>query len=102
MFDTKTLTKLKSIDVGDARPDGILFDAFNQRVYVMSHPTKNATVIDTPPANTSSDASRICSVVTYCLLVARRNRSFVSDVRQLAEQLKADRAQVVGTVLCQD
>ena len=47
MFDTKTLTKLKSIDVGDARPDGILFDAFNQRVYVMSHPTKNATVIDT-------------------------------------------------------
>lgn len=46
MFDTKTLTKLKSIDVGEARPDGILFDAFNQRVYVFSHPTKNATVID--------------------------------------------------------
>jgi DNA-binding beta-propeller fold protein YncE len=47
MFDTKTLTKLKSIDVGQARPDGILFDAFNQRVYIFSHPTKNATVIDT-------------------------------------------------------
>jgi DNA-binding beta-propeller fold protein YncE len=46
MFDTKTLTKLKSIDVGEARPDGILFDAFNERVYVFSHPTKNATVID--------------------------------------------------------
>ena len=47
MFDTKTLTKLKSIDVGEARPDGILFDAFSGRVYVFSHPTKNATVIDT-------------------------------------------------------
>ncbi len=46
MFDTKTLTKLKSIDVGEARPDGILFDAFTERVYVFSHPTKNATVID--------------------------------------------------------
>ncbi len=46
MFDTKTLTKLKSIDVGEARPDGILFDAFSERVYVFSHPTKNATVID--------------------------------------------------------
>ncbi|HEY4009699.1 MAG TPA: hypothetical protein VGM11_06075 [Acidobacteriaceae bacterium] len=46
MFDTKTLMKLKSIDVGDARPDGILFDAFSERVYVLSHPTKNATVID--------------------------------------------------------
>jgi DNA-binding beta-propeller fold protein YncE len=47
MFDTRTLTKLKSIDVGDARPDGILFDAFTERVFVFSHPTKNATVIDT-------------------------------------------------------
>jgi hypothetical protein len=47
MFDTKTLTKLKSIDVGDARPDGILFDAFSERVFVLSHPTRNATVIDT-------------------------------------------------------
>lgn len=46
MFDTKTLTLIQSIDVGEARPDGILFDAFNQRVYVFSHPTKNATVID--------------------------------------------------------
>jgi DNA-binding beta-propeller fold protein YncE len=47
MFDTKTLTLIKKIDVGAARPDGILFDSFNQRVYVFSHPTKDATVIDT-------------------------------------------------------
>ena len=46
MFDTRTLTLIKSIDVGAARPDGILFDDFNQRVYVFSHPTKDATVID--------------------------------------------------------
>src|SRR5580698_2492021 len=47
MFDTKTLALIKSIDVGAARPDGIYFDDFNQRVYVFSHPTKDATVIDT-------------------------------------------------------
>ena len=47
MFDTKTMTLIKSIDVGAARPDGIYFDAFNERVYVFSHPTKDATVIDT-------------------------------------------------------
>jgi hypothetical protein len=46
MFDTKTLKVMKKIDVGAARPDGILFDAFNDRVYVFSHPTKDATVID--------------------------------------------------------
>jgi DNA-binding beta-propeller fold protein YncE len=47
MFDTKTMKLIKTIDVGDAQPDGILFDAFNQRVYIFSHPTKDATVIDT-------------------------------------------------------
>src|ERR1700675_1659105 len=46
MFDTKTMALIKSIDVGAARPDGIHFDAFNDRVYVFSHPTKDATVID--------------------------------------------------------
>ncbi len=46
MFDTKTMTLMKSIDVGAARPDGIYFDPFNSRVYVFSHPTKDATVID--------------------------------------------------------
>src|SRR4051795_12221957 len=46
MFDTGTLKLIKRIEVGAARPDGILFDPFNSRVYVFSHPTKDATVID--------------------------------------------------------
>src|SRR5216117_2591578 len=47
MFDTKTMKLIKTIEVGPgAAPDGILFDAFNDRVYVFSHPTKDATVID--------------------------------------------------------
>jgi DNA-binding beta-propeller fold protein YncE len=46
MFDTKTMTLIKTIDVGAAAPDGIYFDSFNDRVYVFSHPTKDATVID--------------------------------------------------------
>jgi DNA-binding beta-propeller fold protein YncE len=46
MFDTGTLKLIKTIDVGAAEPDGIVFDAFNERVYAFSHPTKDATVID--------------------------------------------------------
>jgi DNA-binding beta-propeller fold protein YncE len=46
MFDTKTMMPIKTIDPGDAQPDGILFDASAERVYIFSHPTKNATVID--------------------------------------------------------
>ena len=44
MWDTKTLTTIKTIDV-QGNPDGILFDPFNQRVYVLSHSAPNATVI---------------------------------------------------------
>jgi hypothetical protein len=46
MFDTKALTLIKTIDPGAAQPDGILFDGFNDRTYIFSHPTKDATVID--------------------------------------------------------
>jgi hypothetical protein len=46
MFDSKTLAVIKSITVA-GNPDGILFDAFNQRVYDLSHSAPNATVIDT-------------------------------------------------------
>jgi DNA-binding beta-propeller fold protein YncE len=45
MWDTKTLAVIKTIDV-QGNPDGILFDAFNQRVYVWSHSAPNATVIN--------------------------------------------------------
>ena len=45
MWDTKTLAVIKTIDV-QGNPDGILFDPFNQRVYVWSHSAPNATVIN--------------------------------------------------------
>lgn len=45
MWDTKTLGPVRTIDV-QGRPDGILFDSFNERVYVFSHSAPNATVID--------------------------------------------------------
>jgi DNA-binding beta-propeller fold protein YncE len=46
MFDAKALKVIKTIDPGTAQPDGMTIDAAAQRVYVFSHPTKDATVID--------------------------------------------------------
>jgi DNA-binding beta-propeller fold protein YncE len=45
MWDTKTMTLIKTIDV-EGGPDGLLFDAFNDRVYILSHRAPNATVIN--------------------------------------------------------
>src|SRR5438552_15435395 len=44
MWDTRTLAPIKTIDV-QGNPDGILFDPFNQRVWVFSHSLPHATVI---------------------------------------------------------
>lgn len=45
MFDTKTLKTIKTINV-QGGPDAILFDRFNQHVYIFSHTAPNATVIN--------------------------------------------------------
>jgi hypothetical protein len=45
MWDTKTLSLIKTIDV-QGGPDGILYDPFNDRVYDLSHNPPNATVIN--------------------------------------------------------
>jgi protein-tyrosine kinase len=60
------------------------------------------TIIDTPPANGSADARRISHVAGYSLVVARRNRSLVSDVKTLVTQLMDDDVTVVGTLLNAD
>jgi hypothetical protein len=45
MWDSKTLQVIKMIDV-DGRPDGIMFDPYNERVWVLSHQQPYATIID--------------------------------------------------------
>jgi DNA-binding beta-propeller fold protein YncE len=45
MWDSKTLMPIKTIDV-QGGPDGIMYDAFNDRIYVFSHIAPNATVIN--------------------------------------------------------
>jgi capsular exopolysaccharide synthesis family protein len=58
----------------------------------------DATIVDTPPANSSADARRIGNVVGYATVVARRNKSLVSDVKTLITQLTDDHATVIGTI----
>jgi hypothetical protein len=45
MWDANTLKIIKTIEV-EGRPDGILCDSFNGRVWVLSHQPPHATVID--------------------------------------------------------
>ncbi len=50
MFDAKTLKKIKDIQV-DSRPDDLMVDSFNDRLYVWSHTAPAGTVIDAVTGN---------------------------------------------------
>jgi len=45
MWDTTSLKVIKTFDI-PGRPDGIMFDPYNERVWVLSHTPPDATVID--------------------------------------------------------
>jgi capsular exopolysaccharide synthesis family protein len=60
------------------------------------------TIVDTPPVNECADARRICTVVGYSLIVAKRNVTYFTDIGVLAAQLQEDGAKVVGSVLNED
>jgi capsular exopolysaccharide synthesis family protein len=59
----------------------------------------DVTIIDTPAANTCSDARRIGHVVGHAMIVARLNKSLIHDIKTLTSQLEGDRVRVVGSVL---
>lgn len=57
------------------------------------------TIVDTSPANNSSDSRLVASLLGYCLVVARRDKSSFADTKTLSEELQTAGARIVGTVL---
>jgi capsular exopolysaccharide synthesis family protein len=57
------------------------------------------TILDTPPANSCSDVLRVSAVASYSLVVVRRDKTFINDVRTLISQLESHRGRVIGTVM---
>lgn len=57
------------------------------------------TIFDTPPANVCTDGQRVATIAGYSLIVSRKHKTYVGDVRALAKQLRADKSVVAGAVL---
>lgn len=55
-------------------------------------------IVDTPAAQTSSDAQTISQQVGMCLLVTRQHYARMDDLRQTESQMKTAGAQIIGTV----
>ncbi|MEK6637140.1 MAG: CpsD/CapB family tyrosine-protein kinase [Pseudomonadota bacterium] len=57
------------------------------------------TILDTTATSRCTDAQRVATVAGYSLVVARKHKSHVKDVTTLTNLLRADRSNVIGTVL---
>jgi capsular exopolysaccharide synthesis family protein len=101
-IDARVLPNLSIIYAGrrsEASMEALATDRFRG---LMDFCLRNfeATIVDTPAANRSHGAKQISAIVGYSLIVTRKGKTFVKDVKTLASQLTADGVKVVGSVLC--
>ncbi len=57
------------------------------------------TIIDAPTERGYADTRRVATTARHAMIVARRDKTFLSEVRELADHLTADRVKTVGTFL---
>lgn len=59
----------------------------------------SCVIVDTAPANRSSDAMRVANILRYALIVARKDKSYVNDIKKLASDIRQNRGEILGTFL---
>jgi Mrp family chromosome partitioning ATPase len=59
----------------------------------------DVVLVDSSPADSSADAQSIARVANGSIVVARKNRTLLSDVQALVGALTSAGSTVVGTVL---
>jgi capsular exopolysaccharide synthesis family protein len=100
-IEAEVITNLSVMYSGGAAPNPQELLAGDRFKALMEYCLRDfdVTIVDTPPANSCSDARRVSTIVRYSLIVTRRNQTFIADVRALTAQLQGDHARVIGTVL---
>ena len=84
---------------GVARPQELLAGSRFPQIMNACLRDYEMTIVDTAPANSSSDCLLVTNAVSFALIVARKHQSLVSDIRTLSSQIRSERARVLGTVL---
>jgi capsular exopolysaccharide synthesis family protein len=99
--DADLMPNLAVIGAGDpaANPQELLSGARFRSVVDQLLREYDLTIFDTPPANICSDGQRVATMAGFSLIVSRKHKTYVEDVKTLAKQLRADRSVVIGSIL---
>lgn len=94
------LPNLSVLYSGGNSSDAGLF-ASNEARGVFSEALRNydCTIVDTAPSNRSADAVRVANMVRYALIIARKNHTYVNDMKKLIADIRQNRGEVLGTYL---
>ena len=103
LSDTVTddvLPNLSVLYAGGQSAEAGLF-ASSRAGAVISEAMRNydLTIVDCAPSNRSSDVLRIANMVRYALVVARKNHSYVNDLKKLIADIRQNNGEVLGTYL---
>lgn len=101
IVDTESLPNLAVIGGGETpeNPQELLSGARFRGLADQLLREYDLTIFDTAPANLCSDGLRVATIAGFSLIVTRKHKSYVTDVKTLAKQLRADRSVVVGSIL---
>lgn len=101
IVDTGLMPNLSAIGAGEipSNPQELLSGARFRGLVDQLLREYDLTIFDTAPANVCSDGQRVATMAGFSLIVSRKHRSYVADVKTLAKQLRADRSVVVGSIL---
>jgi capsular exopolysaccharide synthesis family protein len=101
IVDTELMPNLAVIGAGEppANPQELLSGARFRGLVDQLLREYDLTIFDTPPANICSDGQRVATLAGFSLIVGRKHKAYVEDMKTLAKQLRADRSVVVGSIL---
>ncbi len=101
IVDTELMPNLAVIGGGEspANPQELLSGARFRGLVDQLLREYDLTIFDTAPANICTDGQRVATMAGFSLIVTRKHKSYVEDVKTLAKQLRADRSVVVGSIL---
>lgn len=101
IVDADLMPNLAVVGAGDppANPQELLSGARFRGLVDQLLREYDLTIFDTPPANICSDGQRVATMAGFSLIVGRKHKAYVEDMKTLAKQLRADRSVVVGSIL---
>lgn len=101
ILDTELMPNLAVIGAGEpsANPQELLSGGRFRGLVDQLLREYDLTIFDTPPANICSDGQRVATMAGFSLIVGRKHKAYVEDMKTLAKQLRADRSVVVGSIL---